>query len=228
MQETERERGLCWCGCGAPTKIAGKTRAKAGDVIGEPQRFLLGHRPYVKGHGGGQPQLVIPRFFAQISFLGPDDCWEWTGCSNGRIGHGQFYMHGKHVLAHRFAYYLSHGDFDPRAFICHRCDNPPCVNPRHLFAGDAKANMADCSAKGRTNRGEQRWDAKLTDAQVVKILTAEKSVGYLTRMAREFGVSVGAVSRVARGDGWKHVIAGEIVAARAEQMRDLVRGREGP
>lgn len=80
----------------------------------------------------------------------PDGCWEWMGARTP-LGYGQLSAgHGRPPLyAHRIAYELRHGPIPSRRFICHRCDNPPCVNPAHLFLGDARANHADMTAKGR-------------------------------------------------------------------------------
>jgi hypothetical protein len=78
-------------------------------------------------------------------------CWEWTG-TRLPVGYGLFRVLGEQ-LAHRVSFILKHrmpiGDF----FICHKCDNPPCVNPDHLFIGTNKSNMQDAKKKNRTRNG---------------------------------------------------------------------------
>ena len=78
------------------------------------------------------------------------DCWNWTAYKN-KNGYGKFMLEAgtKSVRAARFAYISTHGQFDPALSVCHRCDNPPCVNPRHLFLGSHQDNMDDMTAKGR-------------------------------------------------------------------------------
>lgn len=77
---------------------------------------------------------------------GLDACWLWTGSKIGRYGAfcGQ--------RAHRLAYLIDCNELPSDMLVCHSCDNPPCVNPRHLFLGDTVANMKDASLKGRLAR----------------------------------------------------------------------------
>jgi len=77
------------------------------------------------------------------------DCWEWRGARKTPGGYGHFRYKGKTLKAHRFAWEAIYGPIPPGIHILHKCDNPGCVNPGHLFAGNAKDNACDAVSKGR-------------------------------------------------------------------------------
>lgn len=141
-----------------------------------------------------------------------DSCWLWTGAQTwggyGVIQSGS--RKGKIVRAHRLSYVMHKGEFDEVLSVCHTCDNPPCVNPDHLFLGTRSDNMQDCSAKGRTRgnnyRGEDHHQAKLNDESVVWIRTAYAKGGTsLNQLAREFGVSKRSILNIVHRRVWKHI-----------------------
>jgi hypothetical protein len=100
------------------------------------------------------PKTAEERFWAKVNKaegLGPaGDCWEWTAAKT-TAQYGAFMkVKGVQILAHRFSYELTHGDIgDRKLFVCHRCDNPACVNPAHLFLGSHQQNVDDKMSKGR-------------------------------------------------------------------------------
>lgn len=91
---------------------------------------------------------VTDRFFAKVQVSEPDRCWLWTGRRSPR-GYGVFWLDGKNRRAHRVSYEMHIGAISDGVFVCHECDNPPCVNPAHLFLGTHLDNVRDMCVKGR-------------------------------------------------------------------------------
>ena len=100
------------------------------------------------------------------------------------------------------AYEVFNGSIPAGAFVLHRCDNPPCVNPTHLYLGDAKQNARDRDDRGRTARGERSPWAKLTQEKAAGIRARVAAGASKSAVSREFGVSRQTVLRVARGLDW--------------------------
>ena len=94
------------------------------------------------------------RFFARVQIS--EGCWLWTGAKNNN-GYGMLRRSGTgnqpRVLAHRASWELHRGEIPDGQHVLHHCDNPPCVNPAHLWLGDARANALDMVAKGRARNG---------------------------------------------------------------------------
>lgn len=150
-------------------------------------------------------QTLRDRFWAKVDVRKPEECWEWKAYRN-RAGYGQFTLRkGVFMTASRISLALSGVVLRRGEVVCHRCDNPPCVNPGHLFAGTQAINATDCINKGRGNkaRGVRHPSAKLTPEQVAHIRTADYAFGTMTHIARQYGVSLTAIRRVRFGMTWK-------------------------
>jgi hypothetical protein len=131
--------------------------------------------------------------------LGP--CWIWTArCTP--YGYGCFDFIGG-TLAHRFSWLLHNGSL-PSLFVCHHCDNPPCIRPDHLFLGTQGDNTADRDRKGRqkTKRGEHCATAKFTYEQARQIRELYKTVRSQRRLAEMFGVAKYTIHRIVRNIGY--------------------------
>ncbi len=119
---------------------------------------------------------------------GPFGCWEWTGTKSGN-GYG-FIKEGRaFVWAHRHAYERFNDPLTEGLVACHKCDNPGCVNPVHLFAGTHAENMADKVRKGRQTRK--------IDATAISEIRAD--MGPLADVAARYGISKFHACRVRRG-----------------------------
>lgn len=99
---------------------------------------------------------AVERFWSRVRRGGDGECWEWQGALS-TSQYGTISWAGKQRAAHRVSYEIAHGSVPRRAYICHHCDNRKCVNPAHLYAGDAKTNARDAVQRDRT--GGRRWYA---------------------------------------------------------------------
>lgn len=160
----------------------------------------------------GDPEERFWRSVDKTPGHGPwGDCWLWTG-SRFELGYGRFCDDGVIEQSHRRSYRKAKDTtIQPGIGICHRCDNPPCVNPDHLFEGTPKANHDDKVAKGRQTQGEASPFAKLTEAAVLEIRASSESGSVL---AKRYGVAKNVILKAKRGDTWKHVdaIAAKVAA----------------
>lgn len=141
------------------------------------------------------------RFWAKVEKT--DGCWNWRGAKNA-AGYGSLRTPDGTKYAHRTSFALANGDVPLGLQVCHRCDNPSCVRPEHLFLGTAKANSDDKRQKERHARGE-RSGTKLTRELVIAIRGRLKEGAAQTRVAVEFGVTQSHVSAVKRRAVWAHV-----------------------
>jgi hypothetical protein len=160
----------------------------------------------------------IARFWTRVSRGSDEDCWLWTGCYMP-YGYGAFWLGANNIGAHRVAWMIANKtDIPDGMLICHHCDNPPCVNPKHLFLGTRGDNWRDCIAKNRCPqlkrlhppiesipRGEQHWNAKLTSDSVREIRRLASGGLSHHKIAKMFTVSGSNVSLIVQGLRWAWV-----------------------
>lgn len=152
----------------------------------------------------------------RIDRRGPDECWPWRGSTNGR--YGVLSVEGRSVYAHRRSYEAAYGPIPPGLFVCHTCDNPPCVNPAHLWLGTNADNQRDAMAKGRNGerthperkaRGERCHTARLSAADVAAIRLRYRpgrgSPDNTSSIAREYGMGRSAIWSLIKGLSWAHI-----------------------
>lgn len=140
------------------------------------------------------------------------DCWVWTGALYVN-GYGAVRWGGKKVYTHRLAFELNSGPIPEGLFVCHRCDNPPCCNPAHLFLATPRENMVDRDAKGRHGwarrpdaipRGEQSLRSVLTLAQVEDARRSHAHGESVQSIATRLKRSYKTIHAALTGENWRH------------------------
>jgi hypothetical protein len=158
------------------------------------------------GNTSGLPH----RFWSKVDKRGGDECWIWEGSIIKPYGHGHICItrNGKHEFpsAHRVSYLLEHGEVDDDLCVLHHCDNPPCVNPKHLFLGTRTDNFNDCMKKGRWNySGELNINAKITDNDAMLIIARRKLGERRDFLAAEFGLTPANIYYITSRRTWTHL-----------------------
>ena len=178
-----------------------------------PMRFYSTTR---LGKHGPRPRPIAERFWEKVDRSGgPTACWPWLG-SQLEQGYGYLTIGStvdgsrRKMLAHVLSHRLAHMD-DPQSEIAkwpcvlHTCDNPPCVNPFHLFAGTIADNNHDMAAKGRSRQGERNHWSRLTEAEVREIARGLGEGASAEALSRCFNVSPTTVHRIGQRTTWKHL-----------------------
>ncbi len=219
-----RPRGLgveviCRCGRVFPTSYSKRSHARHSPqciLSAEERKQRARDAAERKRRARGAPirQAFPTSFWSRVDRQGKG-CWLWLGHRTPR-GYGTFTHRGQDgryrpVRAHRLAWMLVNGPIPPGLLVCHRCDNPPCCRPDHLFLGTASDNVADMTSKGR-NRwghtpryGQANPASKLSEDQVLEIRRRRAAGELLTVLAAEYRVTITTISRVARGMNYRRV-----------------------
>lgn len=172
-------------------------------------------------------------FWSRVDQSNKDGCWPWLGAI-GKNGYGFMNIKPTLIRSHRAAWMLAHGIIPAKKWVLHRCDNPPCCNPAHLFLGDNDANVADMVAKGRQSKGEKNSAAvkkahdlakardperhhriyggphlgtKNVNAKLTEedVRAIRKSEGTYKEIAARYGVYFSVIGKIRRREMWTHV-----------------------
>jgi len=152
-------------------------------------------------------QYQIDSFWEKVDIKSQDECWNWKK-SLDSWGYGHVGFWDKLYKTNRVAWYLVNGDIPDGMVICHRCDNPKCCNPNHLFLGTFKDNTRDCVRKGRlpSRHGELNNSAKLTNELARQIKTEyEASERGHRYFAKKYNVSPSCILRLCSGISFKNL-----------------------
>lgn len=163
------------------------------------------------------------RFWEKVDkSKGENSCWEWTRYKD-KDGYGQLRFKGRMYLAHRFSYMTYVGAIPEGMLICHKCDNPSCVNPDHLFIGTHLDNKRDCIKKGRLNprkggdhhcrlhpeliiRGGEHYKAKLSNSQALEIRNLHSREGIKLKDAiRKYKISRSSFYRIINNKSYRTI-----------------------
>lgn len=155
--------------------------------------------------GSNMRATAEERFWRKVSPEPNTGCWLWTRADDG-YGYGVFRVDGKTLKAPRFAFRLTHGrDPLPGLYVCHRRDQPACVNPEHLFEGTQKDNIHDAKSKGRTARGSRSGGAQLTEEKVREIRKRSALGETHSQLAQEFNVTIANISAIKLRRSWRWI-----------------------
>lgn len=162
-------------------------------------------------------EKTIARFWSHVEMDGPiseycpelGPCWFWTASRN-RKGYGMFYPVKNHgISAHRFSMIIGGTTFADGEQAAHRCNNPACVNPRHLYKATCRQNIRDAVRDGRRSHltCDKHNRAKLTREQAVMSFELRRSGWSAKRIAERFGVCKATISHLLVGRNWKQLHA---------------------
>ena len=149
-------------------------------------------------------KTLAERFFDKVQIGADNDCWPWTGAKY-IDGYGSIWYQGQNRKATRILF-LIFGKFLPGELsILHKCDNPPCMNPRHLFTGTRADNCRDMGRKGRASRGSEQWNSKLKEEDIPRIRALRAKGKFYKEIAVKFNVHPVTIGDIFRSTTWKHI-----------------------
>lgn len=143
------------------------------------------------------------RLWKNISKQNGDGCWEWNGAKNIN-GYGILNIDQVPILTHRLAWKSENGEIENGLHVLHKCNNPPCCRPSHLYLGKDKENARDRVLAGTTTKGEKNPGSKFTEQQILEIRKKGRTIGG-TELAKMYGVYPSAISKIINRRNWKHI-----------------------
>lgn len=173
---------LCKCGCGKPVYPPARRYAN-------PTCYPSNKRTPIDS--------FEHRFWEKVEKHGLDECWLWIGSVDGKK-YGMIRKAGRLLKAHRVSYELHYGQHPGKYQVCHRCDNPSCVNPAHLWLGTNLENSIDALKKGKYNRKLTAKDAKRI-RKLAALGVSRKDI------AGAFGIDQSHVCDIVNGKRWHHL-----------------------
>jgi len=144
---------------------------------------------------------VEQRFWSKVEKTA--SCWNWTGYKN--YGYGIIRINYENIGTHRYSWELHNGKIPDKLCVLHKCDNPKCVNPDHLFLGTPKDNIDDKVSKMRQCKGEQQHLNKLTEDQVREIKNTPKYFRSNIILSDKYNVTQTNIIGIRQGKIWKHI-----------------------
>jgi hypothetical protein len=177
--------------------------------------------------------MLADRFWSDVDKHGPtpnqslpfysglDACWLWRGLCLSK-GHGHLSFNGSRNYAHRVSWILHYGEIPFGSCVLHKCDNPPCVNPKHLFLGSRADNARDAASKGRMRapkaeahwtrqfphrvlRGELHGRTRLSPSVVSEVRLLAREGLSQRAIAARFGIGRNHVFRIIHKQSWAHI-----------------------
>lgn len=183
--------------------IINASEASAAKPGAESQKHALQKKPAKRPTSDGELRNWIENI---MTVRNATNCWEWAGHCSYK-GYGIVSFKGKQTTAQRVSWQIWNGDIPRGLLVCHHCDNPPCVNPDHLWIGTPKQNTHDAMNKGRLSRlprawGESHGQHKLTEFQATEIF---KSLASNKSLSIRFKVASPTIWKIKHKLIWKHI-----------------------
>lgn len=148
------------------------------------------------------PKVI--RLIMNIKINHDSKCWEWIGHKDSD-GYGSITFKYKTIKSHRESYKIFNGEIPKNLSVLHRCDNPSCINPDHLFLGNQSDNHKDMVSKKRHGFGERNGMSKLTTAQARKVKNMLKFGFKATEISKKLNLTYSSVQKICKGIRWKHI-----------------------
>jgi hypothetical protein len=194
----EKGKNLCRCECGNEKLILSCDLIRGKYVTCGCEKHTISNIPY--------DDRFKKKLYSRIR-IDANGCWNWLG-SKTKEGYGTVAYRGRAKKATRMSWVMTYGEIPDDLLVCHKCDNPSCINPQHFFLGTDKDNTHDSIAKGRKPGfpvGQDRPQSKLNDEKVKMIKILIQNGVSVRKIARDYGMGATTIRHIKTGRCWKHV-----------------------